>query len=380
MNIPDISHLVFTYVVYPEYKFIDQVQEYLDRDNTKYYNLPSEYPSILANPKARKYIRYCSFSLEQTKFIQQNPDTRMIKLALNRIEFFIRNPMVLSIIFKKFNNPNPEYVEKMLCTFYKGEPEKIFDFSDASSYPLDPIVNKYIELLNKKIKIMTSDFCRNPHDKAVDYLLDNFDTINKSIGLCSFALNTNIRIIKKIEQEFEKVIKTLDVNKSIGNDIFQTQIRKMLEIDKSVSNYIKPIIFELCKNPHQYALSIVKKYANHITDYNNLCSNPNPEATKLLIEITGGLDDSQLVDLSDTILKYNPDQQFVAQCLDRLDTMGLLDNRRRYSYEKIINNLSNPALLEVSHKPTNKKIKLVISKLLVHIIREKRKKSRCIIL
>lgn len=351
MEISDITRLVLLYVVYPDYKLIDPINLITKKSNLGLKQILDSHPSFCGNPRAFRYIKSAPLTPEQIIFLQRNPEPRAIKLMLDWIDMFGNEEFFQRFI--NFDNPNPEYIEILvskfpdICSIHFGNP----NINKLFSCPSEKILNMCLPWLVKNGKYLPVDVFRNPHKLAVDYILENYDEFIKSAYLYhNLAENINPIIIKKLGITISELTACADLS---------MKPRKFCISMQTPDETVKKIIGELCANPANEAIELVKKYPQYI-DFNQLVKNPNPKAIKLTKKIVEQMEQDRKISkskifsscLTNLSLNANTNQEFIKwvyRIMESDNELKILPSDWAWA---------NPAFFEVS-KRNIQKIKLV---------------------
>lgn len=341
MNCPDIERLILLYAIYPEYQFIKSIGIMVRKRNIAKYEMINKYPLLCINPRACKYIKHSKFqdyNSHQLSSIQFNPNPRIIALFLKYLNTSMPDKFLEKSLM--FYNDNNEYVEQIFSTYFNGDILKISGdcFHQLFSCPSDKILDKCFDYLNKYHMNCPKRIGSNKNSRAVDYVLENFDSLMSSSNnllLDEIADNPNPRIIKKMCGELEDYVKG---------------------IKYASPSDIKRWFATLSENPDPQVIELLKKYPTYI-DPRFLINNSNPEAIRITLTMIHSINNREVV--------------FKDPAFEPLGTRGLTHNPHWVKhYMKLqektegVNNiimwdLSNPDIFEVSITRTTKKIKLV---------------------
>ena len=404
----DISRLVYAYTTNPEYKLLEPINRMLISKHANWKTIMGNIPSFYANPRAMRYIKkYPVFNNDALELIMRTGgfDKSLVNYLSPGFEFLQKNPNpeltehILKVISKitkinkshnvliQISNPNIEYLDKIFSIYLdKKQPISYSRLEELPDKVSDNLLERILQGPDCETKY--NILCRNPSDKAVNYVMDNWDLIHELKNsdsdyyrldrLYRTTTNTNPRIIDKFRQELGKYVKSVS-----GFPINPTRPQ---HVSSENEGLIISIIWGLSRNHSTYALEIVKKYWD--ISYVGLCTNPNPIAVKMfksqILNITNydiTLNRFETMTLSGNIildtknrfvqtyhvLESNTNDKLVKWIISQIDkTEGL-----EYG---AIKNFSNPAFFEVDKERTRRKFNLVIKYL------EHPKKNRCVLL
>lgn len=359
MNIPDITQLIFSYIVYPEYKLLDGLSG-LDL-----------YPEVISNPRGRRYIRRAHripCSMIWMWFI--NPNLRVVSHAIKygpELETFNHEDILK-------HNSNSECVDLLFNTFCSLDKlcaNNLIGYganaspTELEKYLFDNVTDIIPRLKDPNmLKYWLYGLAKNPSDLVVEYLLKNWIWVVDAMGcrymyypagsdiayeiydLTEFAYNRNPLIVRLVANELDKFVRLeplilMEPYRRFGLNLFQRLFIKCID--------------ELHKNLSTNAINILNKYPEYIA-YDKLIQNPNDSVVKMFIDSIDKIDrdwifinklGGKIVNIP--IALKNPNEKLIKHLIK----LGI-------DPEFLTNCASNPAFFEFDGKVTNHKIKSVI--------------------